>query len=359
MNGHRAERLRLRWNRARRKVLAALLAALAIAAAGEAYFRATEPNGASVWRRLFVASRDPEISRLMRPNARLTYTGTLARLPDTTVATNADGFRGRPFADADASRGPRIVALGASLVFGEGLTDDATIPARIEARFRADHPACDARAFNLGIPGIDLAAMVRLLELHGPRLRPDLLVVAAWPEAVRPELPATAADAIGGAAYYLVAASRLAAGRAAGRGLFIALQSGLPRLRSWFGLSERAAAADVDAYARIIKPAFDRLAGLADKWNTRVVVLLFCTGVPEYGSRAPREAFLAATRAMSWDVVDVDSRFDPNDPTLRISRWDVHPSAKSCRILANAVCATSAAHAAARATGCDVGDPPR
>lgn len=94
---------------------------------------------------------------------------------EVPTTTNAQGARG-PAWDAARARAPvRVLALGDSCTFGRGVPDDATWPARLEARLRARGQA--AAAFNAGVEGYDTAQELQALRRRAPLVRPTHVVV--------------------------------------------------------------------------------------------------------------------------------------------------------------------------------------
>jgi hypothetical protein len=87
------------------------------------------------------------------------------------IRSNADGFRsGRDFRDGDARR--RIVVLGDSLVFGEGVDESERLTEVMESA----SPAW--RVDNLGMIGYGPDLMLRAFDAVGRQTAPDTVIVA-------------------------------------------------------------------------------------------------------------------------------------------------------------------------------------
>lgn len=99
---------------------------------------------------------DPALGHAMRPGfrRRMYWNGHW-----WTHETNADGYRGPRLAEADA------VFLGDSMVYGHGVEEDQTVPARLSRRG-------GLRVANLGQPGIGAIQALQLFREKGARLRP-------------------------------------------------------------------------------------------------------------------------------------------------------------------------------------------
>src|SRR5690606_40298619 len=95
---------------------------------------------------------------------------------EVPVTTGAHGERAPGWDAARAAAGVRVLALGDSCTFGRGVPDEATWPARLEARLRA--AGRDAAVFNAGVEGYDTAQELEVLRRRAPLVRPTAVVVA-------------------------------------------------------------------------------------------------------------------------------------------------------------------------------------
>jgi hypothetical protein len=112
--------------------------------------------------------RDPLLAHAMRPSfGRAMYWSGHT----WTHATNADGYRGPRLEKADA------VMLGGATVYGHGVEEDQTIPARFAA-------ATGLATANLGQQGVCPVQELELLRRSGLRLRPRLIFLCAQPKDV-------------------------------------------------------------------------------------------------------------------------------------------------------------------------------
>jgi hypothetical protein len=93
----------------------------------------------------FIPSRNPEILYELRPG----FKGLYARVP---IAINSSGFRGKEWApDGNLAR-LRIVVLGDSIAFGQGVQENETLAEQLETRLRLKRSA-PVEVMNLGVPG--------------------------------------------------------------------------------------------------------------------------------------------------------------------------------------------------------------
>lgn len=98
------------------------------------------------------------------------------------VHVNHLGLRGGDL-PARAPDECRILCLGDSLVYGQGVADVDTIPVALEAEFagRAGEARRTVRVVNGGVRGYDTAQERALLEELGDRIRPDVVVLFWYP----------------------------------------------------------------------------------------------------------------------------------------------------------------------------------
>jgi len=73
----------------------------------------------------------------------------------------------------------RIIALGDSLVYGQGVPDDATLPAQLEQRLNTDAAPghTTVRVINAGVRGYSTVQELELLKEIAPAVEPDVVVL--------------------------------------------------------------------------------------------------------------------------------------------------------------------------------------
>ena len=124
--------------------------------------------------RLLVGTPRPERLPLARvvPHPELGWTmmpGDLHYTYDIPVKLNALGFRG-PEVGAKAATEYRIVALGDSHVYGQGVADADLATALIERHYRQPPWSCDVRVVNLGVRAYSINQEYAALRLLGRTL---------------------------------------------------------------------------------------------------------------------------------------------------------------------------------------------
>ena len=117
---------------------------------------------------------DPRLLIQLRPGARATFDGPLGRF---TVTVNQLGFRGARRTVAREPGVMRVICVGGSNVYGAGLNDDQTWPARLEQRLnkRGDRRY---EVWNLGVSGYNSLQLAVVARQALERYKPDLLIFA-------------------------------------------------------------------------------------------------------------------------------------------------------------------------------------
>lgn len=112
-------------------------------------------------------------------DARSAGKSSVGRLREFTVDTNSRGYRGPEFPPEPAEGTFRIVCMGDSITFGWGLREDEGYCRILEAELNAERPdgAPRIEAINAGVPGYDLATILKYLEKDIVHLKPDLVTV--------------------------------------------------------------------------------------------------------------------------------------------------------------------------------------
>ena len=120
---------------------------------------------------------DPSVGYRLRPSRTMSYRYP-ANGPLITLVSNSDGLRSdRELDERDART--RILVVGNSFVFGEGVSEDERLMEVLEEL----EP--DWRVDNLGMPGWGLDLMVRALERYGRKSDPDVVVLALYTDDFR------------------------------------------------------------------------------------------------------------------------------------------------------------------------------
>ena len=157
-----------------RRVLARLAAVgigcLLALLAGELWVRATVGAPLAERTPLLVVRANPHRGWEMLPSApHYTYRHR--------VEVNALGLRGAEVPAEKAAGEVRVLALGDSLTYGQGVADADTLPARLEDELERLAPDRAWRVVNAGLRGYSTPQELGLLRELGPRIRPDVCVL--------------------------------------------------------------------------------------------------------------------------------------------------------------------------------------
>jgi lysophospholipase L1-like esterase len=94
------------------------------------------------------------------------------------ITVNSHGFRGREITMSPLPGVLRIMTVGSSTTFDQGVTgDDRTWPARMEARLAQLRPDRRVEVINAGVPGYRMLDHVIRLETELYAFRPDLIIL--------------------------------------------------------------------------------------------------------------------------------------------------------------------------------------
>jgi len=114
--------------------------------------------------------------------------------------TNSDGFRGAEFAREKPDGTARILFLGDSFTFGEGVLFEDTYPeitADLLNRRNTDSPQ-RYESYNLGVGGYNTAQSLNLLKHTGLEFAPDIIVLGYVPNDPEPSIFELDPDSGGG-----------------------------------------------------------------------------------------------------------------------------------------------------------------
>ena len=120
-------------------------------------------------RQLFERGPDPAVPYRLRP-------GVEVALGAVRVRVNAHGLRGPEVAAAPQPGTERVLVLGDSVVFGQGVGEDETLSARLSRALGARWGR-PVEALNAGAQGYDTVAEAAFLAGPGRALRPSGVVV--------------------------------------------------------------------------------------------------------------------------------------------------------------------------------------
>jgi len=125
-----------------------------------------------------VLASDPDRFWRLVPDSRLPEPGPESRGPFFGLISNGRGFReDHQLAATKADNETRILFLGDSCTFGYGVGWNETYVATCEDQLNEQYPARRFECINASVPGYSLYQGWRVLDVEGPRVQPDLVVV--------------------------------------------------------------------------------------------------------------------------------------------------------------------------------------
>lgn len=91
--------------------------------------------------------------------------------------TNSLGFRGAEFVTAKDSNAYRLVFLGDSFTFGEGVKDEDVYPQQLARLLGAQFPARRFESYNFGVGGYNTSQSLYVLKKLALQFKPDAVVL--------------------------------------------------------------------------------------------------------------------------------------------------------------------------------------
>jgi len=112
------------------------------------------------------------------PNYKGLSDGTTIRLKPFTININSDGFRDREFPIDKPDNTIRIIVLGDSITFGEGVELNTTYTKVLESLLNSKNN-CKYyfEVLNMGIPVYDLLGKIEILKVKGIKYNPDIVIL--------------------------------------------------------------------------------------------------------------------------------------------------------------------------------------
>lgn len=133
---------------------------------------ATSPQGSSIKRKYQIKlSANPKIVYEHRPNLRLVDDR------NNTYTINRSGFRGP---DYPVDKGPsdiRIVGLGDSFMYGNGVSDEDIFMARLSSKLNDAYPEASWQLINTAVGGYNTVMEVETLKEKGLQYQPDIVLI--------------------------------------------------------------------------------------------------------------------------------------------------------------------------------------
>ena len=278
--------------------------------------------------RAFVPSSKPAMMYEPRPGFRGLYAGV-------PIAINSAGFRGKEVRRPDGGKAFRVVVVGDSIAFGQGVSEAETLEEQLAARLER-RLASPVEVVNLGVPGYDTCQEYWRFRERGLPLAPRAVLLVYVENDTDPSLFRIEGDAVlspdvrTGGFHDLMASARK---RSALYNLVWARWQVVKHPGSSIERYREDLAAKFGegspGWARS-RACLSELVSLARERSIRAIVLpfpvLFGIDTKPYPFRAYVETTCTAARAAGAECIDVVPALQGHGPRLTVSDVEHHPS---------------------------------
>jgi hypothetical protein len=280
--------------------------------------------------RTFEPSQVADMVFNLRPGFRGLYAGQL-------VSVNKLGFRSSETAEDIARSAVRIVVIGDSVAFGQGVKDGETLPDQLAARLRKRLPGPIA-VVNLGVPMYDTCHEFAMFRERAVPLNPQVALLIYLDNDTDP-LPLHIKDGA-------IVTPDTRTGLVGGFMTMLRKSSAAYNFVWTYWQVAKFHRVTIDQYREMIAAKFNEnnpgwrrsrgclndMVGLAKLRSIRLIVIPF----PELGAihqepypfRSYVKTVCDAARAQGAECVDVVPTLKDANIRLRVNRIDLHPSAE-------------------------------
>ena len=128
----------------------------------------------------YVPSQNPEILYELRPGFRGLYAGV-------PISINSQGFRGREVLIPSGNRPFRVLTIGDSITFGQGVLDDETMAEQLRTRLQG-RTELPVDVVNLGVPGYNTCQELSIYRDRGVQLAHDVVLLFYYENDTEPPI---------------------------------------------------------------------------------------------------------------------------------------------------------------------------
>jgi len=256
--------------------------------------------------------------------------------------TNSHGFRGAEFPLKPAPGTIRILMLGDSFTVGQGVEDDETYPACVEAILNEEAGPTRYEVINAGVSGTNTADHLERLNSNGLKFEPDLVTVQFYVNDLDPPsedvswietriedvlyLPSRRSYAVFFLKYRFESA------------MSAALDD--PGAGPGGGRAREAVEIDTSGPGwRVFQDAVRGIAGVARERGIPAVLIVYPRpGIPPAEQEPVHDAVARVSRSAGIPVIDLIRAFESLPPEKQfVSEIDHHPSAAVHRLAARRI----------------------
>ncbi|MBU0758012.1 MAG: SGNH/GDSL hydrolase family protein [Nanoarchaeota archaeon] len=112
----------------------------------------------------------------MKANYSFMFWGNIVLLPPSNITTNSYGLRDREYSIRKNPDIIRILCLGDSVTFGQGVSLEHSFPKKLEQLFN-ESGKMKIEVLNFAVPGTGTVDQLRLLEELGLKFQPDIVIL--------------------------------------------------------------------------------------------------------------------------------------------------------------------------------------
>jgi lysophospholipase L1-like esterase len=291
---------------------------------------------------------DPELIHRLKPNQQ-SFTHSFP------VKTNSFGLRNSEFSLQPNANTFRILCLGDSLTFGNGVTLEDTYPKQLEAVLNSDEPG-KYEVINGGVPAYDTWQEVAYLKRDGVHFKPNLVVIGVYANDIVPrpkDIPEIIDKTgfprkpgmLGLVSYkmaHLLKRSRLLLLLRDRYGKLTDQLTPSPEYQHKFSLLNDNADAFLERGWSEIERSFAELANLSKKYRFEVVLVLFPMA-DQVMKNYPNASYPSKVKVIAdryhIRYVDMTQEFTKNFSGFGslFIEWDGHPNAKAYNLTANEI----------------------
>lgn len=134
--------------------------------------------------KVLLRSEDPEICLELKPEAQELYTGWRARVAPSHMLINSYGIRGPELNISGHEEKLRVIILGDSFTFGQGVDYAESYPARVGAEL--SKLGIDAEVLNFGVPGHSTPQSLAFARAKAAPLKPDVVLLSVFANDLSP-----------------------------------------------------------------------------------------------------------------------------------------------------------------------------